>query len=685
MVNRLLLCLLVLLPFSQLKAQLNTDRITAIGRNALYFEDYVLSIQYFNRVIALKPYLPEPYQLRAIAKLQLGDYHGAMTDIESAIRLNPFQPALYYVRGFIYRHDEQYALAEDDFTKALSLTPHNRTYLTLRADVRARQDNFSGAIEDIDFLLRQEPHSPSLLFERGVVCLQMRDTSAAEQAFSEAVIYDTQNPQKWSALGMIHLVQNKEQEAYSALSRAISLGSEWAGDYINRGIISYRRHDYRSAVLDYDKAVEMAPRDADVYYNRGMLRAELGDYNHALEDYDRAIALAPDRTDMHYQRGVTRMSLRQWADAVSDFDVLIERYPNFLPAYYLASQAETSMGHTKRAYEYRYRADEQEKNATAQAPNTGNAVARASMQSRDRRREFNSGTAQDGREAQNESDRYASNARGAIQNHDVDIVNQPSVYLSYYGKTEQMRATNYYHYAIEQLNRSGLLPSPIRVVLREPTLTAELISSHFDAISTLTQQIDALVAERAAKRNAPRLSTLYLRRAIEFSLVKDYTSAMDDCTRSLNSLDLTDSPDNSVRALAAFMRANWRYRLLEYQRSTGELTAASPLDFEVMMRDYEYCIRQLPDFAFAYYNKANILCIQRDFDAAIRLYTEAIEVDASFAEAYFNRGLTRIYIVSNKSETTAEDEAMLRAGLDDLSRAGELGIYESYNLISRLR
>ena len=54
-------------------AQLNTARITAIGRNALYFDDYVLSIQYFNQVIKLKPYLSEPYLLRAIAKIQLGD------------------------------------------------------------------------------------------------------------------------------------------------------------------------------------------------------------------------------------------------------------------------------------------------------------------------------------------------------------------------------------------------------------------------------------------------------------------------------------------------------------------------------------------------------------------------------------------------------------------------------------
>ena len=65
--------ILVLCPLSFVlipaQAQLNTDRITAIGRNALYFEDYVLSIQYFNQVIQLKPYLAEPYFYRAIAKI----------------------------------------------------------------------------------------------------------------------------------------------------------------------------------------------------------------------------------------------------------------------------------------------------------------------------------------------------------------------------------------------------------------------------------------------------------------------------------------------------------------------------------------------------------------------------------------------------------------------------------------
>ena len=46
MIKKILLAIL-LLP-TLLYAQINTERVMTIARNALYFEDYVLSIQYFN-------------------------------------------------------------------------------------------------------------------------------------------------------------------------------------------------------------------------------------------------------------------------------------------------------------------------------------------------------------------------------------------------------------------------------------------------------------------------------------------------------------------------------------------------------------------------------------------------------------------------------------------------------------
>ena len=75
-----------------LHAQMNTDRLMSIGKNALYFEDYVLSIQYFNQVIKVKPYLVEPYFYRAVAKIQLEDYLGAEKDLNDVLTKNPFIP-----------------------------------------------------------------------------------------------------------------------------------------------------------------------------------------------------------------------------------------------------------------------------------------------------------------------------------------------------------------------------------------------------------------------------------------------------------------------------------------------------------------------------------------------------------------------------------------------------------------
>ena len=94
----LLLVVTILLSVAS-RAQLNTARVMEIGRNALYFEDYVLSIQYFNKVIDAKPFLHEPYFFRGLAKFYLDDYVGAGEDFGLAIEKNPYVPQYYQLRG----------------------------------------------------------------------------------------------------------------------------------------------------------------------------------------------------------------------------------------------------------------------------------------------------------------------------------------------------------------------------------------------------------------------------------------------------------------------------------------------------------------------------------------------------------------------------------------------------------
>lgn len=643
------------LTLGSISAQLNTDRITTIGRNALYFDDYVLSIQYFNQVIKLKPYLSEPYLLRAIAKIQLGDYTGAELDCNAAIERNPFQPGAYYTRGYIYLQTNQLEKAKKDFSEALIFAPENKTYIAMRADVLAGLGEYELALDDINRLLHREPKSAALHFEKGSICLRSGDTICAQDAFSKATEYDSQNPANWSALGLVQLMQDNQDDALISLSKSIDYGSKWAGDYINRGIIYYRLHNYRSALADYDKAVTLSPHDAQCYYNRGVLRQELGDYNRALEDFTNAINIAPNQIEIYYQRGMVQLQLRQWADALNDFTTIMQRYPYFLPAYYLAAQAETALGHDKTAFNLRQQAyNLEQKKDSIQSLQTTMQLAEAQPQQRDRRKEFSALAAQN-QESSEEENKYNSDTRGTVQKRYTDVVNEPNIFLSYYAtssSTNTLRQTNYSHASVDAYNHSVQLPAPLRFTTKEVNLTADMVNQHFAQINHLSNLLDQ--HEEVG---------LLVARAFEFALVQDYSSAIDDITQAI----LTDGK----LYFAYFCRANWRYKLLEYKRAMGE--AIEGADFELMLRDYDYVINHLPDFSFAYYNKANMLCIQQDFKAAISYYTQAILVDGDFAEAYFNRGLTYIYI--NEIEK----------GIADLSKAGELGIYQAYNLISRFQ
>lgn len=656
------LCLLSLF-FVQAKAQLNTDRITAIGRNALYFEDYVLSIQYFNQVIRLKPYLSEPYFYRSIAKIQLEDYQGALNDCNAAIERNPFSPGCYYARGYIYRQLNELEKAEKDYSEALHFSPENRTYMLLRADTRAQMKRYDEALEDIDRMLRREPQAATVWSEKGHICILKEDTLCALDAFEHAAQYDKNNPAVWSALGVTSLMLAREEDAYVQLTQAINLGSKWAGDYINRGIIHYHRHNFRGALSDYDQAVKIAPREADCYYNRGIMRQEVGDYNHALEDFNTALNLAPERTEMRYQRGLVEMQLKQWKAVVNDMNALIERYPYFLPAYYLAAQAKTQQGDTKAAYKYRQQAyDLEQRKEEIQAqqaaqPKTDMLIADAQPQKKDRRKEFSTSTAQNQTELPEEEQKYDSQTRGTIQKRHQDVINEANIVLSYYSQDLSLRSTNYYHPLVDALNKAQILPAALRFTSQELALTAEMVDYHFMQIGRMSQLLD----------EAPS-AELFFARAIEFAIVQDYTSAIDDCTRALL---LTN--DKALTVVLTFSRANWRYRLLEYQRATGEQEATVNMDFDIMLRDYDQVIRMQPDFAFAYYNKANILCAQHEYNDAISYYTQAIRLDNEFSESYFNRGLTYVF--------TGENEK----GLADLSKAGELGIYQAYNMITRFK
>ena len=154
-IRNVAVALTVLAAWLGVDAQINTDQVLRVGQNALYFEDYMLSIQYFNRVIQAKPYLAQPYFYRAIAKLNLEDYNGAEADAAHAIEINPYLTDAWEVRGVARQNLGDNRGAISDYDHALELIPRNRQLLFNKALAQSDIEDYEGADSTFEALLRR--------------------------------------------------------------------------------------------------------------------------------------------------------------------------------------------------------------------------------------------------------------------------------------------------------------------------------------------------------------------------------------------------------------------------------------------------------------------------------------------------------------------------------------------------
>ena len=641
MIKKFLYIVCAFLPLS-LSAQINTDRVMTIGRNALYFEDYVLSIQYFNQVISAKPYLAEPYFYRGLAKMNLDDFQGAEADCSEAIDRNPFVVNAYQIRGISRIRQKNYKGAIQDYERALKLEPENISLWHNLALCRMRESDYAQARADLDTLIRISPRYTDAYLMRTEVSLKQKDTLLAMTDADKAIEMDRYNPDTWASRGMLFLQRSKYQDAESDLTEAIRLSVRNAGLYINRALARYHQNNLRG------------------HYNRGLLRAQVGDDNRAIEDFDFVLSVEPDNMMATFNRGLLRDKTGDYQGAVNDFSAVLDEYPNFLAGYQYRAQVLRKMGELHRAEADEFKVLKAQLDAQ-------NGVKKTQTASADKTRKKSDKNMNNYRKiivADNEEEesKYKTDYRGRVQDKNITILPQPMYVLSYYERQEEVkRQVNFSKY-IDDLNNRHVLPQRLLITNNEASLTEQQVKQHFAAIDE----------ESAAIMDDPDNALHYYRRALDFYLVQDFDSALKDLDDAIER-DSTFFPAYFTRAVVHYKQIEFRKRDVGYEIEglNDKQPQVRGIDYAVIRDDLDKVISLAPDFVYAYYNRANILVSMKDYRGALVDYNKAIELDSRFSDAYYNRGLTNIFLGNN------------RQGIQDLSKAGELGIFAAYNVIKR--
>lgn len=646
-------------------AQINAEQVLTIGRNVLSMDDYMLAIQYFNQAIKAKPYLPDPYFYRGLAKMNLDDYKGAELDCTEALKRNKFKTEAYKLRGFARQQMGLDSLAVEDYEEGLKYDPTDRYFLFYKGVALSSMKKNDDALQTLDHLLRLYPRFEEGYAARSSLNLQREDTLAALDDVEKALKLNRAMINPYLIRADIESTRGNWDSALADMDEAIKLYPDQPGFYINRAYVRYNADNYIGAMSDYNFALQLDPDNMAALFNRALLRFEVKDLINAKKDFTSVLSLNPQNFHALYNRGLIELESGEYREALADFKSIARKYPNFYPVYYAIAEAERNLGNLRAVASNINHAEDLVRKYVANpetnpldrptiaagTPRNANAAPQTEEDEIEVMNRFNQlVTTQEMPQTQLS---YNERIKGRVQDRNVMAEPEPMFAISFNPSPKSLGGVNNYFRALDAFNQGRYITRTLYLSPIQSGFSDEDYASLFKMAENYTSVI-------ASSGNKVRPADL-LARGVAYSMLKNYNAAIEDFDKIL-----TAHPDFTIAYLSRGVARYEQARTLEDQRLAMKGIAMAIADLDEALRLDSRLIH-------AWYNKGFILYSQRDYSQAAQCFTKAIELDPEFGAAYYNRGLCALS-AGKKNEAFA-----------DLSRAGELGVLPSYNILKRMK
>ena len=656
-------------------AQINTDQVMTIGRNALYFEDYLLSIQYFNQVIKVKPYLADPFFYRALAKLYLEDYVGAEADCTEAIDRNPFIVDAYQVRGIARQTLGKNKEAIADYARGLEQMPEHKTFLINKAVAEEEIKDYDNSEKTYARLIDLYPTFENGYLGRSQLRLAKGDTIGAMNDVDKCLSLSKNNATAYVMRADLLTKYKKDfAGALKDMDEAIKLEPRLSGYFINRAFLKYNLDDYFGAMADYDYAIDLDGENITARFNRGLLLSEVNDNNKAINDFSFVIGREPSNIMALYNRAELYARTGQYKKAIKDYDKVIEKVTDLPGLYYARSECKRRTGDMaggEKDYN-KFKVARDKMLSGKHKKHTSADAADTPTETEQETEEEVKGKFKQLLTIQNDNSikpEYDRRNRGRIQDNRFKIDAEPQFVLSYYQEINELKTSSNYSRELVEINDLKILPFVLMLSSDEMKLYGDQIQKHFDSIVYYTSVISSGTA-RAVD---------YFARAMDFITVKNYSEAIADLDKAI------ELGDKFV--LAYYARANAKYNLYKFEQMQTTNAVLTPEEAKAarmikdrklqnllkeIIADYDMVLKLSPKMVYALYNKGCVYLELQDYTSALSAFTKSIQIKPDLGEAYYNRGL--VYLRLGNKEN----------GVNDLSRAGEFGITPSYSVLKRM-
>ncbi len=269
------------------------------------------------------------------AKMQSGDYSGAMSDLTGFLEKNPQSGEAKYHLANLYEQLGMWDEAVHWYSETLHLSPKNAIALNNRGTIRMDQlADYEKAYKDFNTALIADPNLLTARFNRGLSAMHL---SQYAQAVADFDVCIQQEFQTETAAGL-------------------------------RGVCRVHTQDYDGSMADLKIALKADPDNASYWGSYGLCQYHLGNYRDAIEFLDRALELDPNQPEMQTVRGIAYYFLEEYDPAEQDFRESVRQAPGYAHAWFFLGLVYKMRGEPAEAVKYL-------REAVAQNPELAEAYA----------------------------------------------------------------------------------------------------------------------------------------------------------------------------------------------------------------------------------------------------------------------------------------------------------------------
>lgn len=641
-------------------AQLNTDAVLTIGRNALYYEDYALSILYFNQIISARPNLYVPYYYRAIAKYYLGDYLGAIEDCSMSVERDSYIPEVYRLRAINYIRTEDYDHASSDYyflIRNLKVRDRDVWYNLVLCKSQLKENDEADSL--LDSMAVSWPDYARIYMLKAQIALTRSDTLGADTLLRHTIALDSTDVDAVSALGLVSLQRGLNAEAEAWYSKAIAMSPRRTSFYVNRALARYQQTNLRGAMADYNAAIETNPNNYLAHYNRALLRMQVAENNLAIEDFDFVLNRHPNDRLALYNRAILAQQTGDFSRAIKDYTTIIKEFPGFQSAYLNRAYCYGKMGDRRRSDADNRKAMQLQLDYVYTHKEAKSPLDAVTRDKSDVDIEDYDKLVTD--ESDNIAPTYASQSRGAIQNKQVEVEYQPISSLTFFEADNGLSNTKAEQPAfVEYINAIKIFDESLSLSPRELPLT----DSQCEIVARRRAKVEELL------KTSPDSLWLHFAEAVYLTTERNYDQALKELNACEALMSGTRCPVGlamGVYSLRSMVKA--KIVDLRVMKKDSNSPADARMKYAGAIADLSSALRLDVECSTLYYNRATLYALGGDYSKAIDDFNVALQHNPLLAEAYYNRGLAYVYSGDPQK------------GLADFSKAGELGLYTAYSLI----